>query len=362
MKVAILTPLEPAGLGGVEKVVREFSLRLKSRFDIEILCSGSSAKSYEFEGIPTHVVKGRMGSFGYAPEVYDILEKIQPSLMYVHDYSSYMPYVAAKFKKRKMGKTKFVLHAHFHPKGSTAGNKLLRRVYDPVIGTGTVKEADGVIANSKSELAAIKSSFDIEDKQCFTIPNGIDLEVIERARSFDIQDGNIPILSAGRLIRYKNPIEAIRVTSKLPPKFNLYMAGKGPLTEELKALAAKLGVEKRVHLLGFVPDEDVYAWYKTAHCFLHLSDFESFGLTCIEALAAGTPSVANDDGFGLSDTIDLFPEYILRCKVGTQTPEQIANLVEKSSRMKPVKANVLDFGWDALSSKLANAFESVMAA
>lgn len=52
--------------------------------------------------------------------------------------------------------------------------------------------------------------------------------------------------------------------------------------------------KERIHITGFVEDEDVAAIYSNAICFIFPSLYEGFGLPPIEALALGTPVVAAD--------------------------------------------------------------------
>ena len=50
----------------------------------------------------------------------------------------------------------------------------------------------------------------------------------------------------------------------------------------------------RVELVGRVSDEDLPRWYRTAAAYVTMSEHEAFGLTLIEAAAAGAPVVASD--------------------------------------------------------------------
>lgn len=50
----------------------------------------------------------------------------------------------------------------------------------------------------------------------------------------------------------------------------------------------------RIHITGFVDDEDVAVIYKNAMCFVFPSLYEGFGLPPVEALTLGTPVIASD--------------------------------------------------------------------
>jgi len=60
---------------------------------------------------------------------------------------------------------------------------------------------------------------------------------------------------------------------------------------QVRAMARAAGVERHVRLLGFVSDEELVALYRRAAAHLFLSRLEGFGLTVVEAMAAGCPVI-----------------------------------------------------------------------
>jgi glycosyltransferase involved in cell wall biosynthesis len=63
---------------------------------------------------------------------------------------------------------------------------------------------------------------------------------------------------------------------------------------DLERVAADTGTGDRIRLRAFVSDQDLWALYGSARAFVFLSDYEGFGLTPLEALAAGLPIVVLD--------------------------------------------------------------------
>ncbi len=64
--------------------------------------------------------------------------------------------------------------------------------------------------------------------------------------------------------------------------------------QNLAACAETAGVADRVDLRGHVPDEDLADLFRRARVFAFLSEYEGFGMTPLEALAAGVPAVVGD--------------------------------------------------------------------
>jgi len=75
---------------------------------------------------------------------------------------------------------------------------------------------------------------------------------------------------------------------------HLAIAGKkGWLYEPLFARVRELGLEQRVHFVGYVPQQDLPALLSGARLFVLPSLYEGFGLPILEAMACGTPVVCS---------------------------------------------------------------------
>jgi glycosyltransferase involved in cell wall biosynthesis len=64
--------------------------------------------------------------------------------------------------------------------------------------------------------------------------------------------------------------------------------------QDLPSVAEQRGVASRTRFLRYVPDEELAGLYARASVFVFLSEYEGFGLTPLEALAAGVPPVVLD--------------------------------------------------------------------
>ncbi len=116
--------------------------------------------------------------------------------------------------------------------------------------------------------------------------------------------GGPRLLSAGRNTREKKQDRLIRIFAKhVAPKHptaTLFFVGDGPDTAAYKALARRLGVERRVVFVGEVAFSTMPDFYRHADLFLHVSLSETFGNVLGEALWCGAPAVAFADGMGAS--------------------------------------------------------------
>lgn len=99
-----------------------------------------------------------------------------------------------------------------------------------------------------------------------------------------------------RLVPYKHPLEVVEAFRGLGG-FRLTMVGVGPLEGALRGR-----LPPNVELRGWLPREELASLYGRAGGFLHIGE-EDFGITMVEALAAGTPVIALDRG-GSRDIVE----------------------------------------------------------
>jgi glycosyltransferase involved in cell wall biosynthesis len=86
------------------------------------------------------------------------------------------------------------------------------------------------------------------------------------------------------------------------PQAKALIVGNGPEREQLEALSKELKLDKEIIFCGFVSEEDLPLYYKSADIYAHTGKDETFGLSVIEALAYGKPVVAVNEG-GPRETI-----------------------------------------------------------
>ncbi|MBE3001318.1 glycosyltransferase [Nocardiopsis sp. HNM0947] len=104
------------------------------------------------------------------------------------------------------------------------------------------------------------------------------------------------IVFVGRLDEEKRIDELVRALAVLTADLDaqLVLAGTGQREEELADLARVLGVDDRVHFLGFVPDERLPLVYAAGDVFAIAGVAELQSIATLEAMSTGLPVVAAD--------------------------------------------------------------------
>jgi N-acetyl-alpha-D-glucosaminyl L-malate synthase BshA len=173
------------------------------------------------------------------------------------------------------------------------------RAYRPVTRYG-IERSDGVTVVSHWLERETRRIFDV-DRELRVIPNFVDPERFrpngDAAFRVRIAAPEEKILvHASNLRPVKRVQDVVRVFAKVRAAMpaRLVLVGDGPELPRAMELADSLGVRRSVVFAG--QQESLESLLAAADLFLLPSEFESFGLAALEALACGTPVVATDSG------------------------------------------------------------------
>jgi glycosyltransferase involved in cell wall biosynthesis len=180
---------------------------------------------------------------------------------------------------------------------------------------GLYRRADAVICLSDSMAEDLAQNFRVPREVLVRIYNPVE---IERVRRLADHGGNPYIgpgphfVAAGRLTRQKGfdvLLHALPLVLERFPEARLTVLGDGPLKEELRNLARRLGILEKVDFLGF--QENPWRYLKHADLVLLPSRYEGTSNILLEALAIGTPVIASDCPGGTREIQGYNPEMIL---------------------------------------------------
>lgn len=175
--------------------------------------------------------------------------------------------------------------------------RYVRKASAVIVSTQDAREkATSLIANLPERFHVVPASYSKE----FEVKPQAELDAV-RAR-YDLPErfilfvgGLHPIKNVGRILR---SLHLLRESwgDELPP---LVAVGfkRWKVDAEL-ALIDELGLGDKVIFPGYIPDEDLPAFYNLATLFLFPSLYEGFGIPVLEAMACGCPVVTSKEGAG----------------------------------------------------------------
>lgn len=182
--------------------------------------------------------------------------------------------------------------------------------------------SDGVIAISNSVKQSLTEYLQIPEKKIRVIYNGTPVEENLPLRT---QHNRLELIYVGRLIREKGVQNIFCALENLQGEkaYTLTIVGDGTYRSALESMIAGTEMEKRIRFLG--NRRDVPELLRRADYFIHFPEWEEgFGLTVVEAMAAGCICVCNRKG--------AIPEIITSGVDGwlssDNTPEALTDILQ----------------------------------
>jgi L-malate glycosyltransferase len=207
----------------------------------------------------------------------------------------------------------------------------------------SINESDAITAVSENLRDETYEIFDIK-KEIEVIPNFVDLsrfqkKAIDPFRKVIAPDNERIIVHASNFRKITRVLDVVKifaeVNKKIPSK--LLFVGDGPDRHDAENLSRELGLTEDVRFIG--KQEQIEEILAVSDLFVLPSEYESFGLAALEAMAAGVPLISSDAG-GL-------PEININGKTGYMSPvgdvvsmsRNAISILENDDTLKTFKIN-----------------------
>lgn len=307
----VVTMISEIGRGGAERVAVDFATTLAARglrSDIWLTRPPADRPDAEAEierarddGVDVFYLNrsGRQDTRAWGP-LRSWLDRERPDLIHSHTHGTNI--WAALFGPQ--AKIKTICHEHTW---SFQGQPL-RRLGDYYIG----RRADRILTVSRADRERMISLEKISPAKLTFLPNGIVVpDSLGRSirPQLSIDNSATVAVTLARLDQQKR-IDRLVDAAALCRDENLHflIAGDGPFHDDIQQQINRMGLSRRVHLLG--RREDRYDLLASSNFFILSSDFEGTPLAALEAMFAGLPVIAPAVG-GLADVVESGSEGLL---------------------------------------------------
>ncbi len=295
-------------VGGSGVVATEMAVALAARgHDIHLLSYDRPSRlTADVPGLRFHeVAVSAYPLFRYPPydlalatRMLDVREEFHVDLFHVH-YA--IPHAVSAFLARSMcgGELKFVTTLHgtdITVVGSD--HSYLRPTRFALEQSDAVTAVSRYLAEETHLAFGVKTDVDV-------VHNFVDTERFRpstAARWHQREGGERVLVHASNFRPVKRVADVVRAFSMIQQELpaRLLLVGDGPDREHALAVASDLGCSHRVEHLGMCDHlEDILP---KADLFLSASETESFGLSILEAMSCGVPSVCTDVG-GVAEVV-----------------------------------------------------------
>lgn len=236
-----------------------------------------------------------------ASAMVDVIKNNNLDLLHVH-YA--IPHASAAFMAKKIleleGKHIPVITTLHGTDITLVGRD---KTYAPVVAF-SINQSDAITAVSKNLKDETHKIFHIE-KEIEVIYNFVDVQRFSRKpidafKKVIAPNGERILLHASNFRKIKRVQDVVQIFNEVQKKIpsKLLFVGDGPERQTAEELGRQLGICDDIRFVGKQEQmEDILA---IADLFILTSEYESFGLAALEAMAAGVPVISTNAG-GLSE-------------------------------------------------------------
>jgi D-inositol-3-phosphate glycosyltransferase len=229
--------------------------------------------------------------------------------------------------------------------------------------TDIMSWADRLVAATPAERAQMLWLYRADRRKIDIVPPGVDLERF-RPLPPDDAKGHIGVLGHHRMLLFVGRIEPLKGVDTLLRAVAILRDQNPTLLEDLcvcviggdpedeppdaemvrlRSLREELNLRDRVTFLGARDQDMLHYYYSAAEMLIMPSDYESFGMVALEAMACGTPVIASEVG-GLAF---LVQDGETGFHVPNQEPEALADAHQLAQ----------EYGWPQIGDRLLDVFE-----
>ncbi|HWJ90700.1 MAG TPA: N-acetyl-alpha-D-glucosaminyl L-malate synthase BshA [Flavisolibacter sp.] len=303
---------------------------------------------------------------GFIPNIF--YHEVQVPTYPLFDYPPYETALASTMVDVIKNNKLQLLHVHYaipHASAAYMAKKILEQegIYIPVITTlhgtditlvGRDKTYAPVVAfsiNQSDAITAVSQNLRDETFKIFKIEKNIEVihnfvdvqrfsrKPIDAFKKVIAPNGERVLLHASnfrRIKRVQDVVKIFHIVSK-QIRCKLLFVGDGPERGSAEDLCRQLGVCDDVRFVGKQEQmEDILA---IADLFLLTSEYESFGLAALEAMAAGVPVVSTNAG-GLSEImVQGFNGYMSNVGDVEMMSQQAMDIIGNEERLQQFKQN-----------------------
>jgi glycosyltransferase involved in cell wall biosynthesis len=261
---------------------------------------------------------------------------------------------------RKLRPTPLIITSHGLASQTAPG--WLNRIYLATLGRWTLNAADRIICYTEEEKKEMEM-LGVDGRKICVIHNGIDTGLFRPAEKRG--DGS-RLLWIGRFVPGKGVsylIDGFAEAVKAKESLRLEMVGRGPQLGAIREKIHALGLDDRITIKEYLPNEELPAVYRNSDIFILSSLTEGVPRTMLEAMSCGLPVICTDlpqlrrivDGCGLLVPLrdsKALANAILR----VSSDPGLAQSMGSCGRERVVR----DFSWDETVRKTLQLYNEVI--
>lgn len=291
----ILHTITSLELGGAEKLLTELipaQIAMGHEAELLILCDKNAVfmDNFKLKNIPVHVSK--YNSIKTWKNMFQIKKYAKKGKFdVVHSHLTHAQYWTSLASRIDFGKRIYITTEH-----STSNNRRQKFIFK-LIDRFIYKPYKKIISISPATQEELIKWIGGNKKRFEIIENGVDLSRFSQGNKIDLSEYGLDsddkiIIMISRFHKAKDQDTVIKSLEFLPKIYKLVLIGDGERRKELEKLTSEKNLSSRVFFLGI--RKDIPDLLKTSYISVQSSIFEGFGITALESMSAGIPTIATD--------------------------------------------------------------------
>lgn len=292
----------------------------------------------------------------------EVLRKIQPDILHVPAFSAPIGW---------NGPLVLTVHDLAFLKVPDQSS-LYARLYWQYLLRESVGRAQRIIAISEQTRNELVTYWGVKTERITVIHHAIRASLCHTDISYqEIQAmrhryGGRYLLHTGRIMPRKNVGKLIEAFELVAPRFEdlhlVLTGGTGHRGAEVLQKIKSSFNRERIHLAGWLPDEDLGPLYAGAEALVFPSRHEGFGLPTIEAMACGTPVIASHE----AASIEIAGDAVVRvdCSSASTLADAIAQVLTDTSLRERLitlgRARAASFTPEACATATLRVYQEVL--
>jgi glycosyltransferase involved in cell wall biosynthesis len=378
----------PRIIGGISSHVNDLSLALARRgVSVHVVtCDFPGAPDYErIDGVHVYRFNSRVPSYSFlqwvfmmnhamAEKAIDVINACNENVDIIHAHDWLVANAATRVASA-FGKS-LVTTIHATELGRRGGihDDYQRTIHE--VEKQLIDQSSRVICCSNYMAGQISEAFGVGAPKLHMIPNGVNTGKFDApmdtslVRKLYSRHEEKIVLFVGRLVHEKGVHVLLGAAPKIlneMAKVNFVIVGEGGMHEYLRKEAWDFGVSDHVFFTGFVDCRALIKLYRASDVAVFPSLYEPFGITALEAMAAGTPVVVADTG-GLGEIVEHEKTGI---KVYADNSDSLAwgilQVLQNPRQASELRTNahekvVKDYDWNKIAQQTLGVYSEALRA
>ena len=380
----------PKHIGGAEVALKEITDRFSpEEYEFHMVCNRFDSTLPRVEQVG-NVLVHRIGLTTKSPAMADLRKMPLHLNKALYQFAAY--YKAKKLHKKYQYDATWAMMAH----SCAVPAGMFKKAFPDVKYVLTLQEGDppehiekkmGVFGNRFKEgfeyadalqpISTFLQSWGIRmgfKGESEVIPNAVntshfmqeytETELAIAKKELGKKKGDVFLVTTSRLVHKNGIDDVVWAMSELPQNVHFVIYGTGPDEEKIRDIIQTLNLSDRVHMLGHIDHAVMPKYLKACDIFIRPSRSEGMGNSFVEAMAAGLPVIATQEG-GIADFLfdaTRNPDkrttgWAVDADAAEQIVEAVQDIIDNPAKVAEVTAYAKEmvvekYDWDIIAKDM----------